>query len=483
MCNAETNINLALAYGNRSAVFFELKLYRQCLNNIRLAREFNCPSEKMSKLNDREEKCLQLMKDDQQPGSNPFDYFKLSCPPNPKIPFVIDGLELSTNLKYGRHVITNRILKVGDIISIEEPMFSVLNSNSIVNNVPESNKFHYCSVCFNDNVLDLIPCDGCSLTMYCSEDCKTKHRWIHQQSECKIQGGSWQLFGHQSIATRSVFKALSIVSGSFEELEAIYKKCLQSPKTVFDYNFSNLDDPDYFKNQLKVALSLARDETFQGEQGADCFFLTRPEMMKHEKFIRKLILLFHQIQRNVTTKIDQYSLLAEEALETGVGIFPFYSLINHSCVPNVTRIHVGNKMCLIVTRPISKGEQIFDCYDGVMFLLQPVRERQSHLQHYPMKCDCEACKNPKRYPTQKDLIINNEADYEFLYLLGKDFSKYNGKAVPRNVLIKTANALKSKMQAIYSAQKFPTYEYNSMLQLYCLCMKGLAAGHNFVKYD
>jgi hypothetical protein len=43
-------------------------------------------------------------------------------------------------------------------------------------------------------------------------------------------------------------------------------------------------------------------------------------------------------------------------------VFPFASLCNHSCAPNVSRFDIQTKIYLVVKRPINAGEQLFDSY-------------------------------------------------------------------------------------------------------------------------
>lgn len=479
LCHAETDYNLALGYGNRSAVFLEFNLFSQCLNNIRLARECNYPKEKMSTLNNREAKCLKLLKDKQQPASNDFDYFKISYEPHPTIPFIIDGLELKMDLKYGRHIITSKHLKVGDIISIETPIFSLLNSNPALHNGIESNKFNYCSFCFKNNVLDLIPCDKCPSTMFCGEGCKEESRENHQQSDCRI-ATQFQEMRFKFTAMKFFFKSLSIFNGSMEELEIIYNECKQSPKNVFDFNFKDLNDPEYSKNQLKVVLGLAADPTFDDDDFADFLFAAHPQLKKHEKFIRKFILHLYQVQRRTMCGIGHWSLLSENMIRIGNGIYQFGALLSHSCAPNVMRFFVGNKLCLVVIRPITKGEQIFDCYTE-SFYNSPASQRQLSLEHYSIKCDCEACKNPDRYPMAFHLKVKNRAVLSSGIKTCQEIGMYPTEQIPRKALIKAADRLKSIMQSTRAANLFPSQEYFMMQHFYVICIQGLTAGHEFFK--
>ena len=113
--------NLGHAFANRSAVFFEMKLIERCLNNIELARKNFYPECKNETLKMREMKCREMMKSHREKSLDVWNFFKLSYPPNPKLPFVADCLEVKRSKKYGRHVITNQDLRVGDIVVVENP--------------------------------------------------------------------------------------------------------------------------------------------------------------------------------------------------------------------------------------------------------------------------------------------------------------------------------------------------------------------------
>lgn len=161
LCNAPLESeNLGLAFANRSAVYLEMKLFDKSLKNIELARKNNYPIKTWDVLIKREEKCRSLMKQ-QVKLTDPLAFFKLSHKANKKLPFAVDSLELRINKKYGKHVITNRDLKVGDILVIERPFCSVLLSESRFVEVDKSNKFQRCANCLKENQFDLIPCSDC----------------------------------------------------------------------------------------------------------------------------------------------------------------------------------------------------------------------------------------------------------------------------------------------------------------------------------
>lgn len=153
LCFAE-GFGVSLCFGNRSAVYLEVKLFEECLQNIKLACDCGYPEEKRQKLFEREQKCKKLMKISRENfKKNPWNFFKLSHAANPKIPFIVDCLQLCESEKFGRYLITNRDLKTGDVIAIEEPFYKFNDSEA----------FHSrCANCLKSNHLNLIPCLSCT---------------------------------------------------------------------------------------------------------------------------------------------------------------------------------------------------------------------------------------------------------------------------------------------------------------------------------
>lgn len=146
--------DISLAYANRSACFFHLAEYEHCRNNIKLAIDNDYPASKLIKLHKRDKECKELMTDgDRNTEYDPMSFFQLTYPCNPRIPFLSKCLELKTNDKYGRYVVTNQNLNPGDIITVTEPFFKIFDRCA---------RLHSCSYCAENSMLfDLIPCPGC----------------------------------------------------------------------------------------------------------------------------------------------------------------------------------------------------------------------------------------------------------------------------------------------------------------------------------
>jgi SET and MYND domain-containing protein 4 len=147
--------DVALAYANRSAAYMNLKEYDLCLKNIELAKKSGYPNPKMKKLEIREAECKQAMETHQpDPYDDPENFFKLSYPPNKKLPCLAECLELRVDEKFGRHIITTQDLKTGDIIGLTEPTFRLFDKRA---------RLHHCSYCAKSSIkMNLIPCSGCS---------------------------------------------------------------------------------------------------------------------------------------------------------------------------------------------------------------------------------------------------------------------------------------------------------------------------------
>lgn len=164
LCYAEKGSEAAgLAFANRSAVYFEMKLFEHCLQNIELAKANGYPKKNFTILDKRSEKCVEQMKEGREDEAS-FEFIKLSYKANPKLPFVVNCLELKRSEKFGRYITTNRDLTVGDIVAIEEPPFKIIKSDARYESCQQTNNYRRCALCLKPNLLDLIPCDGCSLS-------------------------------------------------------------------------------------------------------------------------------------------------------------------------------------------------------------------------------------------------------------------------------------------------------------------------------
>lgn len=141
-----------MAYANRSAVYLEAELFKECLQNIDWARE-NYPKNKIQKLKEREEKCKKLIEESaDKPKDIPEKFFKLTYPLG------------CTEERDKKHYATVD-LNPGDIVFIGQIRDKFLPQPFYVNQ---------CYGCFKVNSMNLIPSLQNAMFMYCSEECRQK---------------------------------------------------------------------------------------------------------------------------------------------------------------------------------------------------------------------------------------------------------------------------------------------------------------------
>uniref|UniRef100_A0A182U4E7 SET domain-containing protein n=1 Tax=Anopheles melas TaxID=34690 RepID=A0A182U4E7_9DIPT len=77
-----------------------------------------------------------------------------------------------------------------------------------------------------------------------------------------------------------------------------------------------------------------------------------------------------------------------------IAVYPMFSMVNHSCIPNVAPIHLLDGRCAFVAcRPIAAGEQLFDVYGfGTMEFDSSLRLLCLE-QCYYFKCRCAVCES------------------------------------------------------------------------------------------
>ncbi|KAK2854211.1 hypothetical protein Q5P01_006872, partial [Channa striata] len=104
-----------------------------------------------------------------------------------------------------------------------------------------------------------------------------------------------------------------------------------------------------------------------------------------------------------------------ELQETGVGLYPSLSLLNHDCWPNCVMVFEGRKLQLRALRDISSAEELTISYIETLALTED-RLRQLEDQ-YHFTCRCQRC---------------DSRDKDELMLIGKEASWHQLKeALPR----------------------------------------------------
>lgn len=365
ICYAKTDTeDLSVGYANRSAVYFELKLYDICLQNIELARnESAYPMRLDEKLQRREAKCHELLASHDTKPSKPL-IPELSFPPHDRIPFIADCLELHQNEKYGRHVVATRDIQIGQIIAIEEPFCTTVDVDQ---------QYECCHNCGLENCQSLIPCRNCPHVMFCSARCSEEAQRRYHRYECQAID-----YLHATLPdnySQSTLRIFLCALTSFDSVDKLLH-CIENAKQ----NDQNVFNVDYDATGPRVCH--AYEPIYAMQNGPDSAFSN--EMIKLLSHIVRYLVyntdlgeLISVDQLNAATEIIKHhhfttllnlSAVSRIADASGVqkslpkSVYAFRSLLNHSCAPNVMTTGYGNKVLLSAVRPIKAGEQIFDNY-------------------------------------------------------------------------------------------------------------------------
>ncbi|KAL5290186.1 hypothetical protein ACFFRR_009874 [Megaselia abdita] len=363
LCDSE---NIAIGYANRSAVLFELKKYQQCLENITMARNANFPERLMHKLDKRENDCKKLLSS-QAPEVEPYE-FPLSFEKHQDVPYISNCLAMDQTEDEGRFVYTKTDLKPGDIVAIEDPYCTTL--------LPAM-KYIRCAYCTKENCFSLIPCNNCTSAMFCSESCRDKAWDVFHKYECPVIDFLFDTCTKIHLtALRTCLTTLSLFA-SVEECRAFCEDPDNQSKTVFDLNFNEFTKIEEYKavhglvtNQDKRLVNDLFQRAVMCATIKNILIEYTPlktllgESIENHNFFADL--LFKHLQ---TASSNMHSIdLIEQVSETkedecfATGAYPFLSLLNHSCAPNVVRIHRSTTTILFVLRHIEANEKLFDNY-------------------------------------------------------------------------------------------------------------------------
>jgi len=240
----EQGEDMALAFANRSALYFRQKKFQSSLSDTRLALKCGYPKHLKYKVLQRQAKCLyelghfkdakhsyrdaisfmnfcKLNKDQKQNVLNDIqssmDEIQIhddtvedkDCKKfvresdtesgpnfsrNPKFPSLSKGLTVKYDSDRGRHVIATENIKCGSYLACEDP---------IVNYLWSENMLSHCSNCFK-YVTSLVPCYTCCLVVFCSEKCRSEAWKSFHQYECKAVEAMTSAYQNIFLAYRAV---------------------------------------------------------------------------------------------------------------------------------------------------------------------------------------------------------------------------------------------------------------------------------------
>ncbi|XP_035903633.1 uncharacterized protein LOC118508183 [Anopheles stephensi] len=191
------SVDRAIAYANRSIICLEQGMYGECLVNTQLARESSFPPRFLGILAVREAKAkaaCQAMRQQNKVSGN-----------------------RSTNRN--RHQAKDRKIGSSDIPTASANKCKLRQKiEGETRTMLDAHRYTMCDFCHTVRLHTLIPCEGCTMVMYCSEDCLSKARLQYHRYECTIIRNLWNMSGVYAITVwRTIAKAIL----SFQNLQAM----------------------------------------------------------------------------------------------------------------------------------------------------------------------------------------------------------------------------------------------------------------------
>ncbi|EDK40693.2 hypothetical protein PGUG_04791 [Meyerozyma guilliermondii ATCC 6260] len=202
-------------------------------------------------------------------------------------------------------------------------------------------------------------CNGCKLYTYCNQRCYDLSWEKVHQYECPVFEQLKSSFGYQE------FVRLALRLCTLYSIPS-YRKNLERLTTHRE---------EVEKNATLVRLS---------EKIAPLL----PEKIKaSQQTVLKILCL---------AAINSSTMMNENFEQVGMAFDPTFSLINHSCVPNLYSIPISlTVISFVATSPIKAGTEVFTsyCFNGYP---TEVRRRTLETRFY-FTCKCSICRNKKNF--------------------------------------------------------------------------------------
>lgn len=361
--HSEKSEHLSIAYANRSAIYYDLELYDICLHNIQLAKDCGYPERLLSKLVKREADCWEFMKK-RKSQKRSMPTIELSHLPHEKVPYISNCLALKESENFGRFIVTTKELIPGQIVALEDSFFNIL--------LPEY-RYQKCANCLQENQLNLIPCDECTAAMFCSDDCMEKAKKNFHQFECPFIDYLFEIFNKIHLcAIRTTIRAFLCFSTVDQLCEFVNNVDDENSINVFTVDNSLPATENYLpvhtlatNQELRSTADLFGRAVTAAVANYQLIRVSPFRDMLETNVAKSTLqrLLFRHLQTSPTNfhSLDMIKVGGEEETYCS-GAYPFCSLLNHSCDPNILRITYGTKMALYVLRTIKVGEELLDNY-------------------------------------------------------------------------------------------------------------------------
>ncbi|KAK4897638.1 hypothetical protein LTR27_004784 [Elasticomyces elasticus] len=153
------------------------------------------------------------------------------------------------------------------------------------------------------------------------------------------------------------------------------------------------------------------------------------------------------------------------------ALFSHASLVNHSCLPNATRMFIGDAMVLRATRDIAQGEEVLHAYVLPSF---GVAERRMRMEAvWGFRCDCKLCETDIK--ESEEVRERRAAAEEEAGRLANDIVTHLADAAQRSNIIRQAERLYARLKGTFDPALYEGLPRGGMTpiqaalaQVYCL---------------
>lgn len=358
---------MSLAYANRSACFFNLKLYAKCLVDIKLAKKFNYPKHLMHKLEQRERDCLKMIE-----GGDTAKPFvpELSFTTDEKFPHMADVLHVEHGGALGRCIKTRENIRVGQVVLIENGFVKSLASE----------RYARCNICLSTDT-NLVPCTECIAALFCYEKCE--NNWLHNM-ECKMT--SFEDEGNAIAPNiRSITTALEVFRNVDDLMNFVEGVIKSDPFEIPDSLVTAHSKYRAFLMSLKMMTNIPEFLQSMTIQFTYKTILSSPDVGSFFTSKKQKRFLMHLISHH-SNIMSCYFWSAKVAIRPLIASF-----FDHSCAPNARILPFEGNIAVIAIRPIKKGESVTVSLDCASYNQPNVVRRQYLQSRYGFHCGCERC--------------------------------------------------------------------------------------------
>ena len=432
---------LALGFGNRSAVLLQMKKHKECIEDIELALKYGYPEDLKYKLLDRKGRCLmelgkfkeagvvfqslreildstklnlaqkttikasiekkieECASSDEIPQKEAralIEVPTLSGPASERYPNASDAFEVRHNQEYGRYGVAAKDVRIGDVILVESPYVCVLNQDMF-----DIRCYH----CFRSLTV-FIPCSSCIRVKYCSEECRRNSWSSHHSIECHcIEAllssgtGSLSQLAVRIAITTGLQRMLKVKRNPKTDADEAQHSLFINADGVYLGGFASLycllshSDKRSTADLIQYSILAVWITKILAKIG----FFSDPGVAENNAYtiIGGMILRFLQIISCNGVEITEMrigdNLQKCDPYGIGLGLYSTVSLINHSCDPVIDLIFYHDKCVVRAIQNIQAGQDLVIDYG---YLYYTTHKQQRHLalrSQYFFDCQCIPC--------------------------------------------------------------------------------------------